>query len=367
MYSSVVYSTASYPYSGESGELEFPSADTYLFKRALLQPIYQYFFMITKPFQQNLPSKLKDVVPFNMWLNEFEGLKKSYTGQFGLDLKKRAVVNVDDNKLRFSDALAEDCLTFCKRMSAHSTAPNRKVALDSDTSILTEKLHTMFRDYIDRIRLVCQDPKIIDKGILNWLLTLELVVYDSYSVKQDYVKERVAESYMLDKNITYFYFDICMKNVFEMANDYFKDSKKIPLVSPNPNNTLKNQNKSDADVPTIMHSCEINYRLLHKEWNNTALYKVSLKQLTDAIDYANFFDLFNKAEKAGKRAGFIGSLRYIMIILHKKLGDSWYMAACKSIGTTPDQNDKQHRNTKKIKHIELSLLDECIEEKSDVD
>ena len=96
------------------------SKDTWPVKLNTYTLLYRYFRYRIEDLLPKMPDSLANLIPYNMWIGVYDELKAEYTGKFGLEYEKRAVVDVDDNKKRFFAVLVERCTTFCLQMAAEN-------------------------------------------------------------------------------------------------------------------------------------------------------------------------------------------------------------------------------------------------------
>ncbi|MBQ7639578.1 MAG: hypothetical protein IJS91_01115 [Bacteroidales bacterium] len=360
------------PMVDEDGDTYFAKVDTYTFKRALLMPIYQYFTLCTEDFCEGTPPEVEDIMPFNMWGDRFEDLTLAYRGQFGLDFKKRAVVVRHDNMQLYSKSLADSCIRYCNRVTSPFPSGGNGDITEDVSANITDLLHSSFRDYLNRVKKVVADASIIDSALLDWILTLEHVVYDSYTDKAEIIKEKLGYHYLNDQLIANFYVDMCLKNVFEIAVEYFKDYDRIPLVSPSETTstdpviaTAPEEKKPAEEAPAnpepkCLHTRTIDYKTLYDAWNNIAFTRTSLEEFTAAIDNADFSGMMEKATNAGVREGYIVSVKFIIKRLAQFLGNNWFDIACGSIDQTMNAINKINDGTKRISKINTKILSDCI-------
>lgn len=346
--------------------MDVPSQSTHEFKYACMFKIYQCFLIMVDEMMPSLSEPVKKVVPFNLWGGDFEALKKKYTGMLGLETPKRAIVIPEDNIEYYAESLSINCKEFCAQVYNADYQEHRKAVVESTSYSVDEHFHADFRDYIDRVGNEVSDGAEYDDALLTWILTLEQAVVDSYAVRLEKIRERCQPFILSEGYIERFYFDICEKVVFNLAHEYFLDSARTPLISKKgaqaveqPAEPQPQENPQPPEgVPTKQkHHCKsIDYDGLFDQWNGKAFTGLSLEEFKDAIDYADFSNMLERARTAGQRSGYIGSVKYIIMRLSKYLGGSWYDIACGSIDETPDSMSKLHTTTSQIKKIMVSNL-----------
>ena len=346
--------------------MDVPSQSTHEFKYACMFKIYQCFLIMVDEMMPSLSEPVKKVVPFNLWGGDFEALKKKYTGMLGLETPKRAIVIPEDNIEYYAESLSINCKEFFAQVYNADYQEHRKAVVESTSYSVDEHFHADFRDYIDRVGNEVSDGAEYDDALLTWILTLEQAVVDSYAVRLEKIRERCQPFILSEGYIERFYFDICEKVVFNLAHEYFLDSARTPLISKKgaqaveqPAEPQPQENPQPPEgVPTKQkHHCKsIDYDGLFDQWNGKAFTGLSLEEFKDAIDYADFSNMLERARTAGQRSGYIGSVKYIIMRLSKYLGGSWYDIACGSIDETPDSMSKLHTTTSQIKKIMVSNL-----------
>jgi hypothetical protein len=237
---------------------------------------------------------------------------------------------------------------------------------------MTSLLHNYFADYIKRIQAESEDAVEIDQAIIAWLLALQVEVYDCYASRRNSISRQVGTNFRTEYSMMRFFFDICEKNVFDIAIEYFQDSETIPLVpekktkEPEPEPVVSEpeqpqpEEKPEPEEPKPVHHKTIDYKALYDEWIDVAFTNTSLEEFTYAIDQADFSTMMNKAKDAGTRAGYIGGIKYIMKSLRSYLGTNWYDIACGNIGEDQDSVNKLNDGTKQIKKINVKILPSCI-------
>ncbi len=355
------------PKTGTSGRNhEIHSIGVWPLKLYLLDKLYQCFQIMYGDLKPVLSDTLAQIVPYNMWDALYEALKAQYTNQFGLEFAKRAVVKPTENRRRFSQVLAEQALIFCQQMSVDTSGKEDDNIFKNCNGPMTSLLHNYFADYIKRIQAESEDAVEIDQAIIAWLLALQVEVYDCYASRRNSISRQVGTNFQTEYSMMRFFFDICEKNVFDIALDYFQDSETIPLVpekktkEPEPADAQSDQTAPDAkpepEHPKIQHTRRINYKKLYDVWNEKAFTATTLEEFTAAIDYADFSKMMERAENAGQRAGFIGAVKFIIKRLNQHLGSNWYYIACCSIGETPDDLNKLNDTTKQISKIDTKIL-----------
>ena len=348
------------------------SKDTWPVKLNTYTFLYRYFGFRIETLLPEMPDSLSDIIPFNMWDDQYQTLKEQYSGKLGLEFQKRAIVNVCDNRKRFFDVLVEQCMTFCSQNIANKGVLSPDDIFRQCDEPMTALIHKYFQNYIERLQAQSDIAEEIDVAILNWIVSLLHDIFETYAVNQGKVMQKCGRTPVVDIAAMRFYLDICERNVIEIAHEYFLDTEKIPLVKPK--QTKKEEPKKPAEEetpapveekprvepPQCKHSCKIDYQRLYDQWNNKAFTRTSLEEFTAAIDEADFSDMMKKAEDAGQKSGFIGGIKYIIKNLSKHLGEFWYEIACDSINVTKNDINRLNVWTNQIKKIDTSILSSCI-------
>ena len=347
---------------------EIHSIGTWPLKYRLLDRLYQCFQIMYNNIRPEVSDNLSWVVPYNLWDTQYEALKAEYTNQFGLEFSKRAVIKPVENRRRFSQVLAEQALTFCQQMSANTNMKEDDSIFRNCFNPMTSLLHGYFADYIKRVQAESEDAAEIDEAIIAWLLSLQVEIYDCYVTRRNSIRRQCGTNFRVEFAMMRFFFDICEKNVFDIAVEYFQDSETIPLVpkkkddnpepeisEPQPETSPANA-KPDPEQPKVQHTRRINYKKLYEAWNEKAFTATTLEEFTEAIDHADFSKMMERAENAGQRAGYIGAVKFIIKRLNQHLGSNWYYIACCSIGETPDDLNKLNDTTKQIAKVDTKIL-----------
>jgi len=349
------------------------SKDTWPVKLNTYSLLYRYFHYRLDTLLPMMPDSLSDIIPFNMWDDQYESLREKYSDKLGLEFLKRAVVNVCDNRKRFFDVLVEQCMTFCSQNVAYNGTVSYEDIFRHCDEPMTVLLHKYFQDYIERLQAQSNVADDIDAAILNWIVSLLRDIFETYAVNQGKVFQRCGRTPVVDVAAMKFYLDICERNVIEIAHEYFLDTEKIPLVKPKkiqkeepkkpaePAAPAPKEDKPRVEPPKCKHSCKIDYQTLYDKWNNKAFTRTSLEEFTAAIDDADFSDMMEKAENAGQKTGYIGGVKYIIKNLAKYLGEFWYEIACDSIGVTKNDINRLNVWTNQIKKIDISIIKSCVE------
>ena len=355
------------PYSQDPGPT-YPYMDTYSFKSVCVSVFYQCFTIMVDSFSPGYPDATEALVPFNMWDADYKELRKKYQNKLGLEKDKRAIVFSKENQELFQSILADNCVTFCKFMAKAGDEEVREEHIETTTKSLSEKLHALFRDFIEQVQGETSDISEVDDALLSWILTLEQTVFDSYAIHYDKIKKRCPSSASVEKSMGIFYLDILEKIVFEIAAEYFTDSKRLPLTAKEERQTVNagvvSQNVTpEPAAPKVeepqeekKHSCTIEYSTLYDSWNNKAFTRTTLEEFTSAIDNADFRDMMKKAEDAGIKTGYIGGIKYIIKNLARYLGDNWYEISCSNLGLTKNDINRLNVWTNQIKKIDLTIL-----------
>lgn len=332
------------------------SKDTWPVKLNVYSLLYRYFHYRIESLLPKMPDSLANLIPFNMWNGEYDELKAKYTGKFGLEFNKRAIVNVNDNRKRFFEILVEQCIAFCNK----NFADNPSLALGNpfrqrDES-MTDLIHSYFQDCIVRLQASSNVASDIDAAIINWIVSLLTDIFETYAANQGKVLNICGRTAASDVAAMQFYLDICERNVLEIAHEYFIDSETIPLVPID----CSQKSECKPDGKNRIHQKIIDYKTLYDEWVDVAFTNTSLEEFTNAIDRADFSTMLNRAKDAGARAGYIGGIKYIMKCLKSHLGTNWYDIACSNIGKDQDSVNKLNDGTKQIKKINVKILSSCI-------
>lgn len=351
---------------------EIHSIGTWPLKYRLLDRLYQCFQIMYSDIRPEVSDNLSWVVPYNLWDAQYEALKAEYTNQFGLEFAKRAVVKPVENRRRFSQVLAEQALTFCQQMSANTNMKEDDSIFRNCFNPMTCLLHGYFADYIKRVQAESEDAAEIDEAIIVWLLSLQVEIYDCYATRRNSIRRQCGTNFRVEFAMMRFFFDICEKNVFDIAVEYFQDSETIPLVPKKKEEQLEPEipapqpepapavAKPDENEEKPIHHKKVDYETLYSEWIDVAFTNTTLEEFTHAIDQADFSTMLDRAKDAGARAGYIGGIKYIMKCLKSHLGTNWYDIACGNIGEDQDSVNKLNDGTKQIKKINVRILSSCI-------
>ena len=332
------------------------SKDTWPVKLNVYSLLYRYFHYRIENFLPKMPDSLANLIPYNMWIGEYDDLRAKYTDKLGLEFRKRAIVNVNDNKKRFFEVLVEQCATFCHQMTSDNPMMSYDEIYRHCDEPMTTLIHSYFQDYIARLQANSDIASDIDAAIINWFVSLLTGIYETYAANQGKVLSKCGRTPAVDVASMRFYFDICERNVLEIAHEYFIDTETIPLV---PEIKIRESYVKPEDLKTIHHNT-IDYKTLYYEWVDVAFTNTSLEEFTNAIDQADFSTMLSRAKDAGARAGYIGGIKYIMKSLKSYLGTNWYDIACGNIGEDQDSVNKLNDGTKQIKKINVKILSTCI-------
>lgn len=307
-----------------------------------------------------------------MWGDELPALEAQYTNQFGLEFTKRAVVKPMENRRRFAQVLAEQCATFCVQMSNNPGGREEEGAFSFCYDKMTSLLHGYFADYVKRVQTKSDDATEIDQALMAWLLALQEEIQICYASRYNSIRRQCGATSRTDYSMMRFYYDICEKNVFDMAVEFFQDCETISLVPTKPADIKENPEpepqpepapadaKPDEKEEKPLHHKIIDYETLYSEWIDVAFTNTTLEEFTHAIDQADFSTMLDRAKDAGSRAGYIGGIKYIMKCLKSHLGTNWYDIACGNIGEDQDSVNKLNDGTKQIKKINVKILSSCI-------
>lgn len=331
------------------------SKDTWPVKLNTYTLLYRYFRYRIEDLLPKMPDSLANLIPYNMWIGEYDELKEKYNGKFGLEYLKRAVVDVEDNKKRFFEVLVEQCTTFCLQMSADNPLMSTEDIFRQCDGPMTTLIHSYFQDYIERLQAQSCVADDIDAAILNWIVYTLHGIFETYAANQGKVLRKCGRTQAVDIAAMRFYLDICEMNIIEIAHVYFQDSERIPLVKPN-----EEQKEHMGESVGPKHTRTIEYGTLYEAWNETAFTRTTLQEFTYALDQADFHTMLVRAKNAGNKAGYIGGIKYIMKSLKPYLGSNWYEIACNSIGKDPNSINKLNDGTKRIKRIDVRILSSCI-------
>lgn len=332
------------------------SKDTWPVKLNVYSLLYRYFHYRIENLLPKMPDSLANLIPYNMWIGEYDDLRAKYTDKLGLEFRKRAIVNVNDNKKRFFEVLVEQCITFCHQMTSDNPMMSYDEIYRHCDEPMTTLIHSYFQDYIARLQANSDIASDIDAAIINWFVSLLTGIYETYAANQGKVLSKCGRTPAVDVASMRFYLDICERNVLEIAHEYFIDTETIPLV---PEIKIRESYVKPEDLKTIHHKT-IDYKTLYNEWVDVAFTNTSLEEFANAIDQADFSTMLSRAKDAGARAGYIGGIKYIMKSLKSYLGTNWYDIACGNIGEDQDSVNKLNDGTKQIKKINVKILSTCI-------
>ena len=352
---------------------ETPEASTLSLKQAMLHEIYDNVPYLVDEYTPVTSDELEAIVPFNLWPTEYDELKRRYTNQFGLEFKKRAVVNVQDNKQFFAENLQERCVSFCNRVIEYDSLGFSEDPYDKEYNLITEWFHSLFRDYLDRARKVSNNSDDIDAALIKWTCDLEAILTAYYNNTHTSMEHRCPGYGDAYSECFYYFYDICSRIAYGLASGYYDDfdnlelvpSTPIPVVAPVPVTPPAPEPPApvtpEEPESDKKHSCTIDYEKLYNAWNKVAFINVTLEQFTAAIDNADFALMLEKATDAGMKRGYIGCVKYIIKVLRVKLGTNWFELAASSIDETQDSLNKLHDDTKLIRKIDVDILDDYIE------
>ena len=338
------------------------SKDTWPVKLNVYSLLYRYFHYRIENLLPKMPDYLANLIPYNMWIGEYDELKEKYTGKFGLEFRQRAIVNVNDNKKRFFEVLVEQCMTFCRQMTSDNPVLSNEDVFRQCDEPMTALIHSYFQDYITRLQASSNVAADIDAAIINWIVSLQTGIFETYNANQGKVLSKCGQTPAVEVAAMRFYLDICERNVLEIAHEYFIDTEIIPLVpeEKSPIEQDSTEPKPTQELPKTQHNRIINYKKLYAAWNEKAFTATTLEEFTYAIDQADFSSMLERAKDVGTRAGYIGGIKYIMKCLRVPLGTNWYDIACRSIGETVDSVNKLNDGTRRIQRINIKILSSCI-------
>lgn len=208
------------------------SKDTWPVKLNTYSLLYRYFRYRIEELLPEMPDSLANLIPYNMWIGEYDILKEKYSGKFGLEYQKRAVVDVEDNKKRFFEVLVEQCTTFCLQMTADNPLMSADDIFRQCDGPMTALFHSYFRDYIERLQAQSDIATDIDAAILNWIVNTLRDIFETYAANQEKVFRKCGRTQDVDIAAMRFYLDICERIILEIAHVYFQDFERIPLIKP---------------------------------------------------------------------------------------------------------------------------------------
>lgn len=365
-----IYEKGKHHYAGDPANR--PSVGTWPMKLLVLETLYSAFPNMYGYLVPRITKSLAAIVPYNMWGDELPALEAQFTNQFGLEFTKRAVVKPMENRRRFAQVLAEQCATFCVQMSNNPGGREEEGAFSFCYDKMTSLLHGYFADYVKRVQTKSDDATEIDQTLMAWLLALQEEIQICYASRYNSIRRQCGATSRTDYSMMRFYYDICEKNVFDMAVEFFQDCETISLVPTKPANIKENPEpapqpepapadaKPDEKEEKPLHHKKIDYETLYSEWIDVAFTNTTLEEFTHAIDQADFSTMLDRAKDAGSRAGYIGGIKYIMKCLKSHLGTNWYDIACGNIGEDQDSVNKLNDGTKQIKKINVKILSSCI-------
>lgn len=365
-----IYEKGKHHYAGDPANR--PSVGTWPMKLLVLETLYSAFPNMYGYLVPRITKSLAAIVPYNMWGDELPALEAQYTNQFGLEFTKRAVVKPMENRRRFAQVLAEQCATFCVQMSNNPGGREEEGAFSFCYDKMTSLLHGYFADYVKRVQTKSDDATEIDQALMAWLLALQEEIQICYASRYNSIRRQCGATSRTDYSMMRFYYDICEKNVFDMAVEFFQDCETISLVPTKPADIKENPEpepqpepapadaKPDEKEEKPLHHKIIDYETLYSEWIDVAFTNTTLEEFTHAIDQADFSTMLDRAKDAGSRAGYIGGIKYIMKCLKSHLGTNWYDIACGNIGEDQDSVNKLNDGTKQIKKINVKILSSCI-------
>lgn len=206
------------------------SKDTWPVKLNVYSLLYRYFHYRIEGLLPETPNSLANLIPYNMWIGEYDELKAKYTGKFGLEFRHRAIVNVEDNRKRFFEVLVEQCMTFCLQMTSDNPIMSYDDIFRQCDGPMTALFHSCFQDYITRLQASSNVAADIDAAIINWIVELQTEIFETYLSNQGKVLSKCGRIPAVDVASMQFYLDICEKNILEIAHVYFQDSERIPLI-----------------------------------------------------------------------------------------------------------------------------------------
>ena len=206
------------------------SKDTWPVKLNTYTLLYRYFRYRIESLLPEMPDSLANLIPYNMWIGEYDELKEKYTGKFGLEYQKRAVVDVEDNKKRFFEVLIEQCITFCLQMTADNPLMSIDDIFRQCNESMTSLIHSYFQDYIERLQAKSDIATDIDAAILNWIVNTLHGIIETYATNQEKVLRKCGRTQAVDLAAMRFYLDICERIILEIAHVYFQDCERGSLI-----------------------------------------------------------------------------------------------------------------------------------------
>lgn len=206
------------------------SKDTWPVKLNVYSLLYRYFHYRIENLLPKMPDSLANLIPYNMWIGEYDDLRAKYTDKLGLEFRKRAIVNVNDNKKRFFEVLVEQCMTFCNQMTSDSPVMSYDEIYRHCDEPMTTLIHSYFQDYIARLQANSDIASDIDAAIINWFVSLLTGIYETYAANKGKVLSKCGRTPAVDVASMRFYLDICERNVLEIAHVYFQDCERGSLI-----------------------------------------------------------------------------------------------------------------------------------------
>ena len=206
------------------------SKDTWPVKLNVYSLLYRYFHYRIEGLLPEMPKYLDYLIPYNMWIGEYDELKAKFTDKFGLEFRQRAIVNVEDNKKRFFEVLVEQCMTFCLQMTSDNPIMSYDDVFRQCNEPMTALIHSYFQDYITRLQASSNVAADIDAAIINWIVSLQTGIFETYNANQGKVLSKCGRTPAVEVAAMRFYLDICERNILEIAHVYFQDSERIPLI-----------------------------------------------------------------------------------------------------------------------------------------
>lgn len=374
----ILYLANDAEYVGDGFDDDF-SQETLPFKLAIMKDAWgltQFFVNELRPL---LSDRLNGEVPYNLWGEDFAVLSQKYTGKFGLEFEKRAVVDMEDNAKLFIRTLDNHFLEYSTKMDVEEDFGNPASIFNEFYHKIDDLFHSMFRDYLERIQRLTTDKQELDDAMLNWLVSLQYDIDEHYMEYGPTLERKISGGFRADVKCFTFMRDICSTIAYEMTATYFKDFENkdisrrhgLDLVVGSqeekpvdaPNTHVRPQHQSSAQKTSGQpkaHNRTIDFDKLYNAWNNIAFVNTSLEEFIHAIDYADFKNMLKIAKDVGEKMGYIGCVKFIIKSLRIPLGVKWYSAACASIGETNENVGKLNEETKKIKKMDKSVINECI-------
>ncbi len=197
------------------------SKDTWPVKLKVYTLLYRFFHCRLDGILPAMPEYLAGIIPFNMWIKEYDKLRAEYTGKLGLEPSKRAIVYVNDNKKFFYEALVDQCISFCNKMVAEESLVSSDETFQHCEKEMTKLLHSCFQEYITRLQASSKVEADIDAAIINWMVSLLTDILEAFVANQGRILDKCGRTPVVSVATMRFYLDICEKNLLEIAHIFF--------------------------------------------------------------------------------------------------------------------------------------------------